>query len=71
MLLIIDMSKVFGSIHRAFIFVNPRSILLLGKLHMIKCMMDDVRLVVKIAIKIGDPLSTNIGTPQEDYISPW
>ena len=69
MLLTIDMSKVFGSIHRAFIFGNPRSILLLGKLHMIKCMMDDVKLVVKIAIKIGDPLSTN--TPQEDYISPW
>ena len=56
MLLMMDMSKAFDSIHRALILEDLRSILLPEELHMIKLM--------------GNPFNTNIGTPQEDCLRP-
>ena len=70
MLLMMDMSKAFDSIHRAIILEDLQTILLPEELHMIKLMIDDVRLAVKIGSDIGEPFSTNIGTPQGDCISP-
>ena len=66
MLLMMDMSEAFDSIHRAFILEDLRSILLPEELHMIKLMIDDVKLAVKIQNEMGNPFNTNIGTPQED-----
>ena len=68
-LLMMEMSKAFDSIHRAFILEDLRSILLPAELYMIKLMLDDVKLAVKIGDEIGNPFSMNIGTPQEDCIS--
>ena len=70
MLFMMDMTKTFGFIDRAFILEDPGSILVPEKLHMIKLMIDDVKLAVKIGNKMGNPFSTNIGTPQGDCISP-
>ena len=69
MLLMMDKSKAFDSIHRAFILEDFRSILVPEELHMIKLMIDDVKLAVKNGNEMGNPFNTNIGTPQEDCIS--
>ena len=66
MLLMMGMSIAFDSIHRAFILEDLRSILLPEELHMIKLMIDDVKLAVKIQNEMGNPFNTNIGMPQED-----
>ena len=70
MLLMMDMSKAFDSIHRALILEDLRSILLPEELHMIKLMIEDVKLAVKIGNEMGNPFNTNIGTPQEDSLRP-
>ena len=68
MLLMMDMCKAFDFIYRAFILEDLRSILLPEELHMIKLMIDDVKLAVKIGNEMGHPFNTNIGTPQGDCI---
>ena len=60
MLLMMDKSKAFDSIHRAFILEDFRSILVPEELHMIKLMIDDVKLAVKTGNEMGNPFNTNI-----------
>lgn len=69
-LLMMDMSKAFDFIHRSTIMEDLRSILLPEELHLIKIMIEDVKLAVRVGRDIGEAFTTNIGTPQGDCISP-
>lgn len=70
MLLLMDMSKAFDTIHRALVIEDLRSILQPDELHIIKVMIEDVELKVRVGTEIGESFKTNIGTPQGDCISP-
>ena len=69
-ILLMDMSKAFDTVHRHHILEDLRSILDADELHLIKVLIEDVTIAVKIKEKTGKPFVTNIGTPQGDCLSP-
>ena len=62
--------KPFDTVHRHHILEDLRSILDADELHLIKVLIEDVTIAVKIKEKTGKSFVTNIGTPQGDCLSP-
>ena len=68
--LMMDMSQAFDTVNRKTLMQDLRSILDPGELHIIKVMIEDVRLIVDVDGNRGQPFETNVGTPQGDCLSP-
>lgn len=69
-LLMMDMSKAFDRVERQTVLEDLKQILHEDELHMIKILIQDVKLVVKIDKTTGKEFETNIGVPQGDCLSP-
>jgi exonuclease III len=69
-ILMMDMSRAFDTVDRAILMEDLRSILEPGELHIIKVMINEVRLIVEVAGRKGEAFTTNVGTPQGDCLSP-
>ena len=68
-LLLLDMSKDFDTVRRSDLFTILEDILEADELHMMKILLEDVILRVKIGKKTGEAIKTNIGIPQGGYLS--
>ena len=68
--LLMDMSKAFDTIHRDMIITYLQAILNPDELHLVKVLIEDVQLTVKLNNTRGNKITTNIGTPQGDCLSP-
>ena len=69
-ILMMDMSKAFDTIDRATIIEELKEVVEIDELHMIKLLLEDVELIVKIGKRNSEPFKTNIGAPQGDCLSP-
>ena len=69
-LLLLDMSKAFDTVRRNDLFTILEDILEVDELHMMKILVEDVILRVKIGKTTGEAIKTNIGIPQGDCLSP-
>ena len=69
-LLLMDMSKAFDRVERGMVIEDLKSILEEDKLHLVKILMKDVKLAVRVNKKLGQEFTTNIGVPQGDCLSP-
>ena len=68
-LLLLDMSKAFDTVKNNFkelleIILDP------DETHMMKILLKDVKLSVRIGKEFGEKITTNIGVPQGDCLSP-
>ena len=70
MLLLFDMSKAFDTVRRNELFKILKEVLDNDDLHMMKILVENVKLKVKIGSEIGKDIHTNIGIPQGDCLSP-
>lgn len=66
----LDMSKAFDTVERAKLFEILKNILDDDELHLMKILIKDVQLQVRIGHTIGENIQTNIGVPQGDCLSP-
>ena len=69
-LLLMDMSKAFDRVERGRIIQDLKEFLEEDELHLIKILMEDVRLAVRVGKEPGKQFKTNIGIPQGDCLSP-
>ena len=69
-LLLLDMFKAFDIVRRSDLFTNLEDVLEADELHMMKVLVEDVILRVKIGKTTGEAIKTNIGIPQGDCLSP-
>ena len=69
-LLLMDMSKAFDRVERGRIIQDLKEFLEEDELHLIKILMEDVRLAVRVGKEPGKQFKTNIGIPQGDCPSP-
>ena len=69
-LLLMDMSKAFDRVRRGLIMEDLKTILQDDELHLIKILMENVRLAVRVGKVTGEHFKTNIGVPQGDCLSP-
>eukprot|EP00794_Sanderia_malayensis_P008267 gene8266-biopygen6685 len=69
-LLLLDMSKGFDTVRRKDLFDILKEILDDDELHMIKILVEDVKLTVRVGNSLGEKIITNIGVPQGDCLSP-
>ena len=69
-LLLLDMSKAFDTVKRKDMFEILKEVLDDDELHIIKLLVENVTLQVKVGMKVGNDSKTNIGVPQEDCLSP-
>ena len=67
---LMDMSKAFDTVRRGRLIEDLKSILTEGELHIIKIMVEDVKLRVRIDQALSDPFTTKMGVPQGDCLSP-
>ncbi len=70
MLLLFDMSKAFDTVRRNELFKILKEVLDDDDLHMMKILVENVKLKVKIGNEIGNDIHTNIRIPQGDCLSP-
>lgn len=69
-ILMLDMSKAFDTVKREKLFEILCTILDKDELHMLKILLEDVTLQVKVGKHKGREFKTNIGVPQGDCLSP-
>ena len=69
-LLLVDMSKAFDTVRRSELFNILEEVLEKDELHMMKILIEDVSLRVRIGKSIGNEINTNEGVPQGDCLSP-
>ena len=69
-ILMMDMSRAFDTIKRGQLLEDLKPILSPGELHIIKVLIEEVRLLVRIGKVYGEAITTNTGTPQGDCLSP-
>ena len=62
------MSKAFDMVRRIQM-EDLRRILTRGEQHMVKILVEDVKLLVRIGRETSDPFNTKIGVPQGDCLS--
>jgi len=67
--LLLDMSKAFDTIQRGTLLEDLKAFLEPDELHLIKLLLENVQLAVKIKNEIGKLFKTNIGSPQGDAAS--
>ena len=66
----LDMSKAFDTVERGKLFEILKKILDEDELHLMKVLLQDVQLQVRIGNQTGKVIKTNIGVPQGDCLSP-
>ena len=64
------MSKAFDTVKRNNLMELLETILDLDETHMMKMLLKDVKLIVRIGKEFGEKITTNIGVPQGDCLSP-
>ena len=64
------MSKAFDTVERGKLFEILKKILDEDELHLMKVLLQDVQLQVRIGNQTGKAIKTNIGVPQGDGLSP-
>ena len=69
-LLMMDMSKAFDRVERSKVIEDLEAILEPDELHLVKVLIEDVKLAVRVNGRTGKSFTTNIGTPQGDCLSP-
>ena len=69
-LLMLDMSKAFDTVRRDKLFLILKDILDQDELHMMKILIENVKLKTRIGDTMGTEIKTNIGVPQGDCLSP-
>ena len=69
-LLLLDMSKAFDTVRRNELFKILKEILDKDELHMMKILVEDVKLRIRIGKSVSEEVKTNIGVPQGDCLSP-
>ena len=69
-ILLLDMSKAFDTVKRNMLMKQLKEILDEDELHIMKVLLTDVRLKVRIGKELGKEIVTNIGVPQGDCLSP-
>ena len=69
-ILMMDMSKAFDTVSRPTLINDLKQILMSDELHLIKLLIQNVQLSVKIKGRTGPFFMTNVGTPQGDGLSP-
>ena len=68
--LLMDMSKAFDRVERGKLIEDLKTILQDDELHLVKILMEDMKLAVRVGNTTGNQFSTNIGVPQGDCLSP-
>ncbi len=69
-ILLLDMSKAFDTVQRNTLLQQLKSILDDDEIHIMKIILKDVKLVVRMGKYRGEEINTNIGVPQGDCLSP-
>ncbi len=69
-ILLLDMSKAFNTVDRGLLYEDLRKILDEDELHMITMILKEVRLQVRCGKTMGEQITTNVGVPQGDCLSP-
>ncbi len=69
-ILLLDMSKAFDTVRRNDLLQQLKEVLDEDEVHIIKILLKDVKLVVKMGRHMGEEILTNIGVPQGDCCSP-
>lgn len=69
-LLLLDMSKAFDRVNREDLLDQLEKILEEDELNILKILITDVRLQVRIGNELGEKIVTDIGVPQGDCLSP-
>ena len=64
------MSKAFDTVQRNNLLQKLKTILDDDELHIMKILLKDVKLIVRVGKHKGDEIVTNIGVPQGDCLSP-
>ncbi len=67
---LMDMSKAFDTVRRHQLMEDLRKILTPGELHMVKILVEDVELLVRIGRETSEPFNTKMGVPHGDCLSP-
>lgn len=62
------MSKIFDAIKSGQLLDNLKTVSNPGELDVIKVLMEEVKLIVKIGQVCGETITTNTGTPQGECI---
>ena len=68
--LLMDMSKAFDRVERGVVIEDIKKILEKDELHLVKVLIKDVKLAVRVGKTMGKEFTTNIGVPQGDCLSP-
>lgn len=68
--LLLDMSKAFGTVDRGILFEDLKEILEDDELHIMSILLKDVKLQVRLGKINGKVFKTNVGVPQGDCLSP-
>jgi len=66
----LDMSKAFDTVERGKLFEILQTVLADDELHLMKILIKDVQLQVRVGNTTGSSIMTNIGVPQGDCLSP-
>ncbi len=69
-ILLLDMSKAFDTVRRGELLKIMRDFLDQDELHMMKILIEDVQLSVRVGKSHSSMFNTNIGIPQGDSLSP-
>ena len=67
---LMDMSKAFDTVQRNTLLKDLRQILTPAELHIIKILIQDIKLKVRIGKETSDDFTTKMGVPQGDCLSP-
>ena len=65
------MSKAFDTVRRKDLLDILKEVLEPDELHMMKILVEDVILTVRVGNTMGEKINTNIGVPQGDCLSPF
>ncbi len=69
-ILLLDKSKAFDTVQRNNLLQQLKTILDDDELHIMKILLKDVKIVIRVGKHKGDEIVTNIGVPQGDCLSP-
>ncbi len=68
-LLLLDMSKAFGTVSRKNLLKDLQDILEPDEIHMMSVLINGVKLKVKVGKHTGEEIKTNVGIAQGDCLS--
>jgi len=67
---LLDMSKAFDTVERPKLFSLLKDVLHEDEMHIMKLLIKDAQLQVRIGNSLGEAIQTNVGIPQGDCLSP-